>query len=325
VFLSAGIPQDTSIDRTSIERNARMITTTKRAMVVLALATAMLGIVLGDTPSVRAATPGRDGLIAFSRPTDGQTDIWTADPRTGDVVRLTRTPATNESMPDWNADGTKLAYSRCGLGEFTNCDIWIMNADGTGQQRLTRTALAQETWPAWSPDGTRIAFTSNAKDESQDIWVMKADGSNARRITTTIGFDAFPEWSPDGTKIAFTSARVAMDDIWIVNADGTHPLQITSGEQIDERPDWSPDGTVLVFSRDGDLWTVGVKGRALTQLTATDQWEFAPSFSPSGSRISFNRIEDDGRIGVWVMPADGARARQLTNGELDFFPDWQSD
>lgn len=289
----------------------------------ISLALAFLVLAAVATPSARATFAGDNGVIAFSRPTNGQNDIWTVDPATGDVVRVTRTKNVSESMPDWNAAGNKIAYSRCEIGEFANCDIWVMNADGSHKQRLTRTATAQETWPTWSPDGTKIAFTSNAKDDFQDIWVMDADGSNQQRLTKKIGFDAFPEWSPDGTRIAFTSARSATDDIWVMNADGSDKQRLTAGPKIDERPDWSPDGMTIVFTRNGNIFTVDSDGSNLTKLTTTAQWEFAPTFSPDGTQIAYNYQRVNGRIGVWVMPADGSSRAQLTAGEVDFFPDWQ--
>jgi Tol biopolymer transport system component len=294
-------------------------------------ATALVALSLLLAPAVEGAFPGANGKIAFGRSGATSNDIWTIDPASGSKQRLTQSRRANEAMPDWNAAGTKIAYSRCGVGQFSNCEIWVMNANGGEKTRLTETRTApipsvlnvQETWPTWSPDGMKIAYTSNAEDVFQDIWVMDADGTDQTRLTVNEAFDAFPEWSPDGSKIAFTSDRDEVDDIWVMDADGSDPLRLTSGQGIDERPDWSPDGTRIVFSRGGNIWTMNADGTELRRLTDTRRRETAPAFSPNGHRITFNLIAGDGRIGVWVMRADGTNRRQLTFGKLDFFPDWQ--
>jgi Tol biopolymer transport system component len=90
---------------------------------------------LATVPAANAAFPGSNGDIAFGRFTHEQSDIWVVDADSTGTVRLTRTPRANEGMPDWNATGTRLAYSRCGRDEFSNCDIWAMNADGSGATR----------------------------------------------------------------------------------------------------------------------------------------------------------------------------------------------
>ncbi|HEU4481176.1 MAG TPA: hypothetical protein VFS18_04760, partial [Actinomycetota bacterium] len=255
---------------------------------VPALLSVVLMLPLGGTVA-DAAFPGDNGAITFARFSNDQNDIWAVKP-SGKKVRLTDTPKRSEGLADWNAAGTHIAYTKCGLKEFTNCDIWVMEADGSNQTRLTETPNpVQETWPTWSPDGTMIAYTSNAEDVFQDIWVMNADGTEQTRLTVNEAFDAFPEWSPDGTKIAFTSDLEQVDDIWTMAVDGTDRVRLTSGEGIDERPDWSPDGTQLLFSRDGNIWRVDADGTDLTKLTATRRHEFAPTFSPNGLRIAFNK------------------------------------
>jgi Tol biopolymer transport system component len=276
-------------------------------------------------PGALAAFPGTNGDIAFNRLTNQQYDIWAVDGSSTSTVRLTRTKRANEDMPDWSADGTKIAYSRCGRGELSNCDIWVMDADGSNPTRLTTTPDAQETWPAWSPDGTKIAYTSNLDDPFQDIYVMDADGSNQTRLTSTSSFDAFPEWSPDGAQIAFTSDRSALDDIYVMDADGSNQTRVTNGRKIDERPDWSPDGTTIVFSRNGnDIWSVAPDGTGLTQITFTENRdEFAPTYSPDGTKIAFDRVTASGRLGVWIINSDGTGATQQTFGKQDLFPDWE--
>ena len=296
---------------------ANMGTAMRRTRIV-AITVTVVTLSIAWGPAAKATFPGGNGDIAFGR----KGDIWVFRGGDSSPTRLANTPG-REGLPEWNATGSQVAFTRCLGGEFGNCDIWVMDADGSGQTRITKTAVAQETWPTWSPDGSMIAFTSNKADEFQDIWVMDADGSNKIRLTTTLGFDAFPEWSPDGTQIAFTSDRDAVDDIWVIGSDGSDPLRLTKGQKVDERPDWSPDGTLITFSRNSNIWVMDADGGDPTPLTAGPRVEFAPTFSPNGRRIAFNRQSNDDRFGVWIMRADGSHRVQKTFGKFDFFPDWQ--
>ena len=121
----------------------------------------LLGLLIATSlvtaPTANAAFPGTNGDIAFSRFTHEQIDIWVVAPDSTSTARLTRTPRANEGMPDWNAEGTLVAFSKCGRGKLSNCEIWTMNADGSDPTRLTYPHDAQETWPTWCPDGTQIA------------------------------------------------------------------------------------------------------------------------------------------------------------------------
>ena len=144
----------------------------------------------------------------------------------------------------------------------------------------------------------------------------------AASLASLPGADAaFPGTNGD---IAFSRFSHLQDDIWVMDADGSNQTRVTRGPKIDERPDWSPDGTTIVFSRNGnDLWTVAPDGSGLTQLTFTGKRdEFAPAYSPDGTRIAFNRVTSSGRLGVWIIDADGTGAIQQTFGKQDFFHDW---
>lgn len=213
-----------------------------RRILVFAAVFTVFSLALLTGSAANAAFPGDNGVIAFTRFTHGQNDIWVVRPDSTGTQRLTKTVRADESFPDWNAAGTRVVFSKCTRSEFGNCDIWVMDADGGNKTRLTNTPNAQETWPAWSPDGTQIAFTSNISDTFQDIWVMDANGSNSVRLTTTSAFDAFPEWSPDGSRIAFTSDRVAPDDIWLVDPDGSNPERLTTGTRSTSARTGRPTG-----------------------------------------------------------------------------------
>lgn len=301
----------------------------RKQLPVLA-AVVSLALPLAAAPPARATFPGARGVVAFGRTTPASTDVWVKDLVAGTTTRLTTTTRGREIMPDYNADGSRIAFSKCGRGEFSNCDIWTMAQDGSDLVRLTKTTqpddftpMIQEVWPTWSPDGTRIAYTSNEASSFQDIYVMNSDGSDPTRLTVNDVFDAFPEWSPDGTKIVFTSDRANFDDIWLMDGDGSDPIRLTRGDAIDERPDWSPDSSQIVFTRNSKVTVMDADGSDITKLTTTGH-ATAPTFSPDGKKIVYGYENGDtARVPLWVMNADGSHKRRLTSGRFDFAPDWQ--
>src|SRR5919198_697784 len=103
----------------------------------VALTIALAAGVLGWTQTAaRAAFPGGNGLIAWTRPfflTDSEIYVM-------------------------NPDGTQVVFSRQKM-DGTGA-IWIINADGTGLHRITG-EVSQNSHPNWSPDGTHIVFESD--------------------------------------------------------------------------------------------------------------------------------------------------------------------
>jgi len=98
--------------------------------------------------------------------------------------------------------------------------------------------------------------------------------------------------------------------------------------------DLSPDGTYVVYSASEpnleedeaqyDLWRArwdGSEKRALTRTPDSDEYQAA--YSPDGKWIAFlsDRGDEDAKIQVWLMPADGGEAEALTEfrgGVSDF-------
>jgi dipeptidyl aminopeptidase/acylaminoacyl peptidase len=108
--------------------------------------------------------------------------------------------------------------------------------------------------------------------------------------------------SPDGSRICFTVKTSAPDRdgyrsaLWIVPSDGSAPeRQLTLGTRRDSSPRWSPDGSAIAFLSD--------RGAVLAKGGATDR--------PRGDDQA--PVEGHGDVQVWLLPADGGEARQLTH------------
>ncbi len=209
-------------------------------------------------------------------------------------------------------------------------DIYAMRADGTEQTNLTRTSRIDEEAPTWSPDGTRIAFTS-ARARSSDVYTMLVDGSERTNLTQTRGIsEASPAWSPDGTRIAFVRRKGRFSDVYTMKADGSDLTNLTRTRRVsEEAPAWSPDGTRLVVqveaprasdpsTSEGGLSILDADGSGGRPLTDAPRlagvYVSSPTFAPGSERIAFlGRREGAQHALVWVMHADGSRARPLAH------------
>ncbi len=83
----------------------------------------------------------------------------------------------------------------------------------------------------------------------------------------------------------------------------------------------SPDGTRVVFTVKiidkernrywSHLWLVDLKSEQTRQFTFGEVSDGSPRWSPDGKNIAFLRAKDK-QMQIWLIPADGGEARQLT-------------
>ena len=138
-----------------------------------------------------------------------------------------------------------------------------------------------------------------------DIYAADSSGADPRRLTASPRYDAEATLSPDGRMIVFTSLRDGDLEIYTMHADGSNLRRLTRTLGYDGGPFFSPDGKQIVY-------------RAWHPQTARDSADYQTLLAQNLVRPT--------RMEIWVMDADGANQRQVTNlGGANFAPFFHPD
>lgn len=191
----------------------------------------------------------------------------------------------------------------------------------------------QVSEPRLSPDGARVVYARRVVDKLNDrwessLWIMNADGTRNRFLVKGSG----AEWSPDGTRIAYVATGEpsgAQVFVRWMDDEGA----ITQVTRVTDAPGglrWSPDGRSLAFTmrvargpaKDNPFARV-----ALPAAPKGAKWTEPPKVvTDLDWRQDREGATDDGVRHVFVVPADGGTARQVTNGDWDHgTPAWSPD
>jgi TolB protein len=165
--------------------------------------------------------------------------------------------------PVWNADSTKLAFSREVNGE---CNIWIIDRDGSNLRPVTVNFKGAYE-PDWNFTTGEIMFRS-FKNGFENLYTLRISDNAVRQITFNIEkgshFFANPSWNQaEPNQIAFDRNTDGNIDIYIMNRDLTSLYRVTNKAARDWNPCFSHDGKRIFFnsnrrSRD-DIYSINNK------------------------------------------------------------------
>jgi dipeptidyl aminopeptidase/acylaminoacyl peptidase len=168
-----------------------------------------------------------------------------------------------------------------------------------------------------SPDGARIVYTRQQANKIEDrwdssLWIMNADGSQHRVLAK----GANPRRSSDGKRILYIAdgePRGPQIFVRWIDTDGP-ATQVTHATEKVGDARWSPDGNSIAFSMfvpEKDTWSIGMPA-----APQGAHWTSAPRVVETlhyrQDQVGFL---EDGHNHLFVVPADGGAARQITSGK----------
>jgi len=259
----------------------------------------------------------------------GDTEIFIADPTTGDMFNVSRSPKSEDRYPCWSPDSKRICFMSDREG---TTNLWVCQVDGTKVRRLNRSP-AVCYMPSWvkTPGGERIVFGMHL--DKPEMASLKPDGSGLQ----ILGEGHDPTLSPDGRHICYTGHPPEGGVIvYVMNWDGSDKRRVvpTTSKVGATFPNWSPDSKQIVYSFPVDealeLFIINTDGSRHRQLTTFGGHSVCtPSaWSPDDQWISFRRTDErywsnrermlkiyaekpaDKRP-VWVIRPDGSGATVL--------------
>lgn len=196
--------------------------------------------------------------------------------------------------------------------------------------RLVTDEPGSQSEPALSPDGTMIAYVSDAGGSSQ-IWVRNLQRGGPIRITDGPYPAMSPTWSATSEQILFTRVEPDGPSVFSVGTLGSpDPRRVVAGGAD---PKYAMDADAFAYTVGSEIWLAGRDGTSHERIEGVPVSQgFAPrmpALSPDGKWVAFVHA-DEGPFGnIWVIPASGGNARQLTDpdsvGGFAANPDWSND
>ena len=257
---------------------------------------------------------------------------------------------STSDLREWRTTGDPRIRSDGKLAVYVEqFNLWIASTDGRERRRWTEGAW-RDWSPRWSPDGERIAWISDRVGKTR-VRVRRLDAGPEIEVGIE-GAIAF-SWSADGLYLAVVARPVTQTggpawapasilpllrraetpaQVFVVPSGGGPARQVSrSTAGCADEPAWALDSKSLVAVCDGALVALGLDGKAARPLATEAGVYESPVFSPDGGRIAYLFTESKPQTytlrKLWVMNADGSRARALS-GSLDrdvASPQWSSE
>ncbi len=191
-------------------------------------------------------------------------------------------------------------------------------------------ALKRIGSPTISPDGKWVLFSAvdvNLAENKRTphLWLSPINGGGARPLLNYAEGENGGHWSPNGKRILFVSSHGGSQQVWLVDFDTAagdvngNPRQLTNISTEADGAIWTPDGKNIVFisqvypgcaddlcNKAGDEQRAKSKVKAMlfTRLFYR-HWNAYTAFK---------------RTHLFVVPAEGGAAKDLTPGDHDVPP-----
>jgi Tol biopolymer transport system component/DNA-binding winged helix-turn-helix (wHTH) protein len=320
------LPGDISADGSQILFVTHKMVSPRPPIRIMDLASALVRDVPGINSEVVTWAPGNKLVFAQGA------ELFLADQDGSHRHKLLTAPGMIYFV-GFSPDGTRIRMTVADEVKFTGA-IWEARADGSGMHELLPGwhAVPQECCGRWTADGRYYVFQSLQRGSSK-IWILPDAQPSLRKSPPTpvlLTTDPLNFYSPapslDGKKL-YVMAQQPRAELVRYDANSGQFIPFLSGISAGD-VEASPDTRSYIFVRypEQTLWRSRADGSEAVQLTSPTLRAALPHWSPKGDRIAFSAQKQGQAWNIFLLPASGGAAEQITSGpNADLDPAWSRD
>ena len=179
-----------------------------------------------------------------------------------------------------------------------------------------------------SPDGSKIVYVRASNDIMTDstrssLWLLDVkSGTQTALFADQFNYSS-PRWSPDGSQLAFISDSSGSRQIHLHWLEANRTAKLSNLQQSPANLVWSPDGKQLAFTMN-----MPAAAAEMQQKVKRVPKPAGAKWSDSATVYDRVRYQADGQgflkpqfRQIFVLPASGGTARQLTQGDFNYGSD----
>jgi tricorn protease len=274
-----------------------------------------------------------DERIYFRSDRDGEFNLYSWDPASGEIERLT----DHRDFPilSATAGGGRIAYEQAGY-----LHLYDLASGRSRRLRIGVTADLVETRPRYVNGGESIRYATPSPSAARavfesrgEIVTVPAKKGHPRILTDTPGaHERHPIWSPDGRRIA-----------WFSDQSGEYRLQVSdqAGKSAVESFDlegagyyrdmaWAPDGKKIAYSDNShSIYWIDLESGSTRRIGGDAVYGPIPqlsyAWSPDSRWIAYSANSPTQLHRIWIYSLEDGRSRPVTDGLSDAVePAWDA-
>lgn len=231
-------------------------------------------------------------------------------------------------FPEWLPGTEMISYRTREIGQY--CE-WVNRIRPNGGKPEKLTCLSADVrveYSDWAPDGSRFAFiTTEIAGRTIRLLDLSGETIEHRALDAEVRGLA---WSPDSRMIALTTGGSA--PLHLLDREGAIRELKPDSDAIG-RPAWSADSRTLAYFCTGesqiDICLIQADGSQFRRIRFEREFPYIKSgltWSPGSDAIAFSAIQHGGNSDIFLISANGADIRQLTQDlSADTAPRWSPD